>query len=181
CRRPAPPRREPPTPPTRWGARPPRPPGSPLPRDPPPQHCPRGGESDPVQEGRPSASWPYCAVGLISSSRDRHGRTATAMSNPSGPDQENEPGVDSLDETADDTSTPDDRQKLAEASADTQAAPAVVEDHPTEIMAVEPTAVTEVIRDDGSAERRFTAPSGMDSSTTRFIEAAPDPATEVFS
>jgi len=102
------------------------------------------------------------------------------MSNPSGPDQENEPGVDSVDETADDTSTPDDPQ-LAEASADTQAAPAVVEDHPTEIMAMEPTAVTEVIRDEGSAERRFTAPSGMDSSATRFIEAPPDPATEVFS
>ena len=30
-------------------------------------------------------------------------------------------------------------------------------------------------------ERRYTAPSGMDSSTTKFIETTPDPATEIIS
>jgi hypothetical protein len=35
--------------------------------------------------------------------------------------------------------------------------------------------------EDADGERRYTAPSGMDSSATKFIERTPDPATEVIS
>jgi hypothetical protein len=43
-----------------------------------------------------------------------------------------------------------------------------------------PTEAAPAIGDD-AAERRYTAPSGMDSSATKFIERAPDPATEIIS
>jgi hypothetical protein len=92
------------------------------------------------------------------------------MSNPSGPDQGDEPAVKSADEPAADA-TPDD------------GAEGIVEEHPTEVMAVEDTGASsaEPATEEQPIERRFTAPSGMDSSTTKFIERPPDPATEVFS
>jgi hypothetical protein len=92
------------------------------------------------------------------------------MSNPSGPDQGDEPAVDSADEATDDHNAP------------TQAAP-IVEEHPTEVMAVEETGTIDAgpPTEEVPAERRYTAPSGMDSSTTKFIESSPDPATEIIS
>ena len=112
------------------------------------------------------------------------------MSNPSGPDQGNEPAAESADEHADDASAPEDgtdiARRLGQRTA-TEAAPVVsdeppiVEDHPTEVMAVESTGtVQESPQDESLAVRRFTAPSGMDSST-RKIETPPEPATEVMS
>ncbi len=94
------------------------------------------------------------------------------MSNPSGPDQGDQPAVTPGDDAASD----DDGQDP------TQAAP-IVEEHPTEVMAVEDTGASgwEPPTEEQPAERRFTAPSGMDSSTTKFIETPPDPATEIFS
>jgi hypothetical protein len=97
------------------------------------------------------------------------------MSNPSGPDQGNEPAADPTDESA--------VEQGSEVSHDTptEAAP-IVEDHPTEIIASDATAPAETVPpDETPGERRFTAPSAMDSSTTKFIETPPDPATEVFS
>jgi hypothetical protein len=105
------------------------------------------------------------------------------MSNPSGPGQGHQPAVESTGEPADDASTTED-------SAPTEAAPVVsaeaapiVEEHPTEVMAVEDTGALEpdTQPEEEPAERRYTAPSGMDSSATKFIERPPDPATEVFS
>lgn len=98
------------------------------------------------------------------------------MSNPSGPDQGDEPAVKAADEAAHDPGTEDDGQDP------TQAAP-IVEEHPTEVMALEDTGASgsEPPTEEQPVERRYTAPSGMDSSTTRFIETSPDPATEVFS
>ncbi|MGZ6778892.1 MAG: DUF4878 domain-containing protein, partial [Mycobacterium sp.] len=80
------------------------------------------------------------------------------------------------DEAAHDAASEDDGQDP------TQAAP-IVEEHPTEVMAVEDTGASgsEPPTEEQPVERRYTAPSGMDSSTTRFIETSPDPATEVFS
>ncbi len=108
------------------------------------------------------------------------------MSNPSGPDQGNEPAAESADETADDASTPEDGDaqspgQVADSDAATELAPALVEDHPTEIMAVESTGTVDPDpTQEEPAVRRFTAPSGMDSSTKK-IETPPEPATEVFS
>jgi hypothetical protein len=105
------------------------------------------------------------------------------MSNPSGPGQGHQPAVESTGEPAGDASTTED-------SAPTEAAPVVsaeaapiVEEHPTEVMAVEDTGALEpdTQPEEEPAERRYTAPSGMDSSATKFIERPPDPATEVFS
>jgi hypothetical protein len=97
------------------------------------------------------------------------------MSNPSGPDQGNEPAVDSTDESV--------AEQPPEVSHDTptEAAP-IIEEHPTEIIASDEvgSAQTKASQDE-PAERRYTAPSGMDSSTTKFIETPADPATEVFS
>jgi hypothetical protein len=103
------------------------------------------------------------------------------MSNPSGPDQGNAPADESADKPADDGSTSGGGPQ-AEDSAPTEAAP-IVEEHPTEVMAVEDTGAvdSEPATEEQPAERRYTAPSGMDSSTTRFIETNPDPATEIIS
>ena len=102
------------------------------------------------------------------------------MSNPSGPDQGNEPAVESADDRADDrhrrTSEP-----ATEAAPVVDEAPAGVEEHATEVMPVESTGTAEESsQEESSAVRRFTAPSGMDSSTKK-IETPPEPATEVMS
>jgi Domain of unknown function (DUF4878) len=108
------------------------------------------------------------------------------MSNPSGPDQGNEPA----DKPADDVSTPEDGvAQLPDGKAPPEAAaqvvsdetPPIVEEHPTEVMAVESTGETQADPPQEEPERRYTAPSGMDSSTTKFIETTPDPATEIIS
>ena len=99
------------------------------------------------------------------------------MSNPWGRDHGTEPAVDSPGQQADDAAD----------DAPTQAAPVMpdevgeplVEEHPTEVMATGTTG-PQSAQDDPSGERRYTAPSGMDSSATRFIERPADPATEVF-
>ena len=92
------------------------------------------------------------------------------MSHPSGPDQGDEPAEDGrrtgrrqIDHQAE--------ESPAEDSAPTEAAP-IVEEHPTEVMAVEDTGTVdpEPATEEQPAERRFTAPSGMDSSTTKIIE-----------
>jgi hypothetical protein len=103
------------------------------------------------------------------------------MSHPSGPDQGNETADQSSDKPADDASTPGD-ETPTEDSAPTEAAP-IVEEHPTEVMAVEDTGAldSEPATEEQPAERRYTAPSGMDSSTTKFIETNPEPATEIIS
>jgi hypothetical protein len=92
------------------------------------------------------------------------------MSNPSGPDRED------ADKPAGQTHPQDDHD------APTQAAP-LVEEHPTEVMAVEDTGTVDPgpPTEEVAAERKYTAPSGMDSSATRFIERTPDPATEIIS
>ena len=103
------------------------------------------------------------------------------MSHPSGPDQGNETADQSSDKPANDTSTPGD-ETPTEDSAPTEAAP-IVEEHPTEVMAVEDTGAvdSEPVTEEQPAERRYTAPSGMDSSATKFIETNPEPATEIIS
>ena len=103
------------------------------------------------------------------------------MSHPSGPDQGNETADQSSDKPANDTSTPGD-ETPTEDSAPTEAAP-IVEEHPTEVMAVEDTGAvdSEPATEEQPAERRYTAPSGMDSSATKFIETNPEPATEIIS
>ncbi len=104
------------------------------------------------------------------------------MSNPSGPDRGDQPGVtpadgpdDSAEQPAGQTQPPG-----SDHDAPTAAAP-IVEDHPTEVMAVEDTGTIDPgpPTEEVPAERKYTAPSGMDSSTTRFIETTPDPATEI--
>jgi hypothetical protein len=103
------------------------------------------------------------------------------MSNPSGPDQGNEPAVESADEPAGDASAPSESEPGTEAAAVVDEAPAGVEEHPTEVMPVESTGTAEESpQEESPAVRRFTAPSGMDSSTTK-IETPPEPATEVMS
>lgn len=104
--------------------------------------------------------------------------------------------MESANEPADDSSTsqggvdaPQEDPQPSDSDAPTQAAPVVtddpppiVEEHPTEVMAVEETGTIEPEPpQEEPAERRYTAPSGMDSSTTKFIQTPPDPATEVFS
>jgi len=103
------------------------------------------------------------------------------MSNPSGPDQGNEPAVEPADKSAAEASAAPEDGVEQSAEAATEAAP-VVEDHPTEVMAVESTAsgAADPSQEDKAAERRFTAPSGMDSSTQK-IQSPPEPATEVLS
>jgi hypothetical protein len=103
------------------------------------------------------------------------------MSHPSGPDQGNETADQSSDKPANDTSTPGD-ETPTEDSAPTEAAP-IVEEHPTEVMAVEDTGAvdSEPATEEQPAERRYTAPSGMDSSATKFIATNPEPATEIIS
>ena len=93
------------------------------------------------------------------------------MSNPSGPDRED------AEQPAGQTQPPHDDH-----DAPTQAAP-LVEEHPTEVMAVEDTGTVDTgpPTEEVPAERKYTAPSGMDSSATRFIERTPDPATEIIS
>ena len=92
------------------------------------------------------------------------------MSNPEGPDQANEPAVESEDQ-------PD--AGAAEDTADAQDGDAEVDAPETEVMAVEepesPPAPTEPTE---PAVPRYTAPSGFDSSTQK-IESPPDPATEI--
>lgn len=105
--------------------------------------------------------------------------------------------MDAADEPADDSSTSQDGAEApqgedpqpSDSDTPTQAAPVVtddpppiVEEHPTEVMAVEETGtIGPEPPAEEPAERRYTAPSGMDSSTTKFIQTPPDPATEVFS
>jgi hypothetical protein len=103
------------------------------------------------------------------------------MSNPSGPDQGNESVQESADKPADGVSASAD-EPPPDDSAPTEAAP-IIEEHPTEVMAVEDTGAveSEPATEEQPAERRYTAPSGMDSSTTKFIETNPEPATEIIS
>ncbi len=111
------------------------------------------------------------------------------MSNPSGPEHGDEPAV-TADKPGDDAPSPAEAEQPAgqtqplhgDHDAPTQAAP-LVEEHPTEVMAVEETGTIDTgpDTDEVPAERRFTAPSGMDSSATKFIESTPDPATEIIS
>jgi hypothetical protein len=103
------------------------------------------------------------------------------MSNPSGPYQGNETAEESADKPADDVVTSPD-ESPSEDSAPTEAAP-IVEEHPTEVMAVEDTGAvdSEPATEEQPAERRYTAPSAMDSSATKFIETNPEPATEIIS
>jgi hypothetical protein len=122
------------------------------------------------------------------------------MSNPSGPDQGDEQGAtQSADEPKDHAKASDDSAEQpagetqppeADHDAPTAAAPVIadapppiVEEHPTEVMAVEETGTIDTgpPTEEVPAERRYTAPSGMDSSATKFIEANPDPATEIIS
>ena len=116
------------------------------------------------------------------------------MSNPSGPDQGDEPAAaQSADEPNDggaeqpagETQPPETEHDAPTAAAPVidDAPPPMVEEHPTEVMAVEETGTIDAgpPTEEVPAERRFTAPSGMDSSTTKFIEANPDPATEIIS
>lgn len=111
------------------------------------------------------------------------------MSNPSGPDRGDEPAVASADEPNEAAPAPGDSadqpagQKQpphSEYDVPTAAAP-IVEEHPTEVMAVEDTGTVDPgpPTEEVIAERKFTAPSGMDSSATKFIERTPDPATEI--
>jgi Domain of unknown function (DUF4878) len=107
------------------------------------------------------------------------------MSNPSGPDRGNEPAAESADESADASAPrethPSDSEAATEAAPVVSDEPPLVEDHPTEVMAVESTGtIHESPEEESPAVRRFTAPSGMDSST-RKIETPPEPATEVIS
>jgi len=99
------------------------------------------------------------------------------MSHPSGPDQ----GNGTAEKPAVDISTPG-QESPSEDSAPTEAAP-IVEEHPTEVMAVEDTGAvdSEPATEEQPAERRYTAPSAMDSSATKFIETNPEPATEIIS
>jgi hypothetical protein len=112
------------------------------------------------------------------------------MSNPSGPDQGDHPAAESVD-GPNDAPAPDDgaeqpagqtRPPVDDHDAPTTAAP-IVEEHPTEVMAVEDTGTQDpnAPHEEPEEERRFTAPSGMDSSATSFIERTPDPATEIIS
>ena len=60
----------------------------------------------------------------------------------------------------------------------------MVEEHPTEVMAVEETGTIDAEpadRGGSPPSGGITAPSGMDSSATKFIETNPDPATEIIS
>src|SRR5215212_4277395 len=105
------------------------------------------------------------------------------MSNPSGPQHGDEPVVESSDNPADaEQPAGQTRPPQGDHDAPTQAAP-IVEEHPTEVMAVEETGTIDTgpPTEEGAAERRYTAPSGMDSSATKFIETTPDPATEIIS
>jgi type II secretory pathway pseudopilin PulG len=72
------------------------------------------------------------------------------MSNPSGPDENHEPG-------ADDASAPE--TEVIDPAAVAERADAQSSEEP---------------------ERRFTAPSGMDAGKTQIIHTAPEPATEIF-
>ena len=102
------------------------------------------------------------------------------MSNPSGPDQGGQSAEESADKAADDV-TPPAEESPPEDGAPTEAAP-IVEEHPTEVMAVEDAgALDPNPPQEEPVERRFTAPSGMDSSTTKMIETPPEPATEIIS
>jgi len=116
------------------------------------------------------------------------------MSNPSGPDQGDEPAAaqsagepndDGAEQPAGETQPPGTEHDAPTAAAPVidDAPPPMVEEHPTEVMAVEETGTIDAgpPTEEVPAERRFTAPSGMDSSATKFIEATPDPATEIIS
>ncbi len=96
------------------------------------------------------------------------------MSNPSGPDQGNQP-AQSAARPAGDESTSEAAEPVTEEN------PPIVEEHPTEVMAFESAGTTDGSAQDDEPERRYTAPSGMDSSTTKMIESPPDPATEIIS
>jgi hypothetical protein len=96
------------------------------------------------------------------------------MSQPSGPDQGNEPSTSEPDEKTD---PPVDGQP--ESPADEQPTEAPDPDHEpvTEVIASAPPAPEPAPQ---QAERRFTAPSGFDAGSTQKIDTPHDPATEVF-
>jgi hypothetical protein len=91
------------------------------------------------------------------------------MSNPTGPDQPDE-AAESAAEVIDDT----DETAKAEAVTDQEHEPA------TEIL-LSPEAQTQLPDEETNqpAERRFTAPSNFDASSTQIIDRPSDPATEV--
>ncbi|MCV7066506.1 DUF4878 domain-containing protein [Mycolicibacterium farcinogenes] len=92
------------------------------------------------------------------------------MSNPTGPDEHNAPGqpAEQARPSTDHSDTPTEQVQLPLASE--------VTDPATEIIGSADEVTEAVIR---SEERRFTAPSGFDSSTQK-IDTPPDPETEVF-
>jgi hypothetical protein len=96
------------------------------------------------------------------------------MSNPSGPDQENGPAVESAGETADAESA---TEEIAEQSAEPEPTSGG-EEAATEVMSVEPAKTPEPPAEP-KGERRFTAPSGFDVGSTQQMERHPEPATEV--
>ena len=177
----------------RWGARRPRLRGSRWPPVPSRPHCRQAAVSDPVPGDHPSASWAYCAVGLISSTRDVvTGGLQQGCRTHQGPTRETNRLWNRRTNPHDAASAPEDGvEQSAEATHRGQRTrrpkpprrhrrAALVEDHPTEVMAVESTGCGSVAGRRRPAERRFTAPSGMDSSTQK-IESPPEPATEVLS
>ena len=103
------------------------------------------------------------------------------MSNPSGPDQQDE----AADEVAtDETEQPEPAGEAAhnpEPATEVMQAEADPEHEPaTEIMAPADPPL-EAAEADQPIERRFTAPSGFDAGSTQRIDTPPEPATEVFS
>jgi hypothetical protein len=114
------------------------------------------------------------------------------MSNPSGPDQQDEAAeevAEARDVATDDVATDETEQPepADEAAHDPEPATEVMQaeadpDHEpaTEIMApADPSPGPAEVSQ--SAERRFTAPSGFDAGSTQRIDTPPEPATEVFS
>jgi hypothetical protein len=107
------------------------------------------------------------------------------MSNPSGPDQQDEAAeeaVEARDIATDDVAAEDTEEvEQAEPATEVMQAEADPEHEPaTEIMAPadpEP----EPVEANQPAERRFTAPSGFDAGSTQQIDTPVEPETEVFS
>ncbi|WP_193044614.1 Rv0361 family membrane protein [Mycolicibacterium baixiangningiae] len=92
------------------------------------------------------------------------------MSNPRGPEQGDEPTVQSAAGGPGEQSGPDDATRPSP-SADHEPATEIISSaRPDERQPAEPE----------EAERRFTAPSGFDAGSTQKIDPPPEPATEVF-
>jgi hypothetical protein len=110
------------------------------------------------------------------------------MSNPSGPDEGNEPIRGTADEPEQTASSAHKRADHVAADAGAPTEAVSVEEPGTPDLESEP--VTEVLASADPApeqtphqpaERRFTAPSGFDAGSTQKIDTPHDPATEVFS